>query len=126
MTLIERFESTGAAKRFFIVLVVFVLIMAAFLPELVVLIMAAFLPELVIENKIFLAPDVKAPLSFATVGKEALSWGIYPLWNPYIFCGMPSFSSLAYTPYVSFPGDDMAPPSLHNGGHGCLSFAVLT
>jgi len=88
MTLIERFESTGAAKRFFIVLVVFVLIMAA------------FLPELVIENKIFLAPDVKAPLSFATVGKEALSQGIYPLWNPYIFCGMPSFSSLAYTPYV--------------------------
>jgi hypothetical protein len=39
-------------------------------------------------------------MSFRTVGRTSLEEGTYPLWNPYLFCGMPSFSSLAYTPYV--------------------------
>jgi hypothetical protein len=29
---------------------------------------------------------------------------VYPLWNPFIFCGMPSFASLAFNPYV-YPPD---------------------
>ncbi len=46
------------------------------------------------------SPDAVAPAGFGVVGKEALDHGVYPLWNPYVFCGMPSYSSLAYNPYV--------------------------
>lgn len=46
------------------------------------------------------SPDAVAPAGFGVVGKEALENGVYPLWNPYVFLGMPSFSSLAYNPYV--------------------------
>jgi len=85
---LESFESLSSLKRFFIVLLIHIVLMVV------------FLPEVTLENKVFLSPDAKAPMSFASVGKEALKQGEYPLWNPYIFCGMPSFSSLAYTPYV--------------------------
>jgi hypothetical protein len=46
------------------------------------------------------SPDALAPAGFGVVGKEALQNGVYPLWNPYVFCGMPSYASLAYNPYV--------------------------
>jgi len=82
------FDSTTGWKRGLIV----VLFLLAVLCILV--------PELVFQDRIFVAPDTKAPLSFRTVGREALDEGVYPLWNPYIFCGMPSYGSLAYTPYV--------------------------
>ena len=65
-----------------------------------IVVLCLLVPELVFLDRIFLAPDTKAPLSFRTVGREALDEGSYPLWNPYLFCGMPSFSSLSYTPYV--------------------------
>lgn len=63
-------------------------------------VLCILVPELVFQDRIFVAPDTKAPLSFRTVGREALEQGTYPLWNPYLFCGMPSYGSLAYTPYV--------------------------
>ncbi len=64
------------------------------------LVLCLLMPEIVFQNKMFIVPDVKAPLSFSSVGRKSLEQGIYPLWNPYIFCGMPSYSSLAYAPYV--------------------------
>ena len=85
---LERIDGAAAWKRGLI----FVLVLIALISIL--------LPELVFQNKIFLVPDTKAPLSFAAVGREALEKGTYPLWNPYLFCGMPSFGSLAYTPLV--------------------------
>ncbi len=63
-------------------------------------VIAILVPELVFLDDVFIAPDTKAPMSFRTVGRTSLESGTYPLWNPYLFCGMPSFSSLAYTPYV--------------------------
>ena len=57
-------------------------------------------PELVFLDNVIIAPDTKAPMSFRVVARTSLESGTYPLWNPYLFCGMPSFSSLAYTPYV--------------------------
>ena len=63
-------------------------------------VLAILVPELVFLDNVFIAPDTKAPMSFRTVGRTSLESGTYPLWNPYLFCGMPSFSSLAYTPYV--------------------------
>jgi hypothetical protein len=88
---LERFEDAAPWKRGAIVLLVLAVLLCL------------VLPELVFQNKIFLAPDTKAPLSFASVGREALEAGTYPLWNPYLFCGMPSFGSLAYAPYVYPP-----------------------
>ena len=67
---------------------------------LLVAVLAILVPELVFHDDVFIAPDTKAPMSFRTVGRTSLEEGTYPLWNPYLFCGMPSFSSLAYTPYV--------------------------
>ncbi|MDD3643092.1 MAG: hypothetical protein PHQ19_06495, partial [Candidatus Krumholzibacteria bacterium] len=63
-------------------------------------VLCVLVPELIFQDRIFVAPDTKAPLSFRTVGREDLDRGVYPLWNPYLFCGMPSYGSLAYTPYV--------------------------
>lgn len=65
-----------------------------------VAVLAILVPELIFLDDVFIAPDTKAPMSFAAVGKTSLDEGTYPLWNPYLFCGMPSFSSLAYAPYV--------------------------
>jgi len=55
-------------------------------------------------GQVFLSPDSTAPLGFVRVGEEALRHGVYPLWNPFIFCGMPSFASLAYNPFI-YPPD---------------------
>ncbi|HSG28587.1 MAG TPA: hypothetical protein VLA34_08920, partial [Candidatus Krumholzibacterium sp.] len=65
-----------------------------------VLILCMLMPELVFQSNIFLVPDTKAPISFSEAGRQELERGTYPLWNPYIFGGMPSFQSLSYTPYV--------------------------
>ena len=53
----------------------------------------------------FVSPDTTAPLGFVRVGEESL-WkhGVYPLWNPYVFAGMPSFASGAYNPLI-YPPD---------------------
>ncbi|UCH84414.1 MAG: hypothetical protein JSW50_01620, partial [Candidatus Latescibacterota bacterium] len=73
------------------------------LVSVVILIVAVCLlyPELVFQNKVFFASDIEAAASFATpVKKEMQEMGGYPLWNPYLFSGMPSYASLSYTPYV--------------------------
>ncbi len=57
-------------------------------------------PELVFQDKMFVAGDVEAALSFSTPIKKAMKEGEYPQWNPYLFSGMPSYSSLSYVPYV--------------------------
>ncbi|MBN2184097.1 MAG: hypothetical protein JW746_02100 [Candidatus Krumholzibacteriota bacterium] len=65
-----------------------------------VAVLSILMPELIFQGNIFLVPDTKAPISFSEVGRRSLESGSYPLWNPYIFCGMPSYPSLSYTPYV--------------------------
>jgi hypothetical protein len=85
---IGNFDSMKGWKRGIAVAVILVAVLAILVPELLFL------------DNVFIAPDTKAPMSFRTVGRSALEEGTYPLWNPYLFCGMPSFSSLAYTPYV--------------------------
>lgn len=67
-------------------------------------VIAAVMPEICFMDNIFLTPDSKAPISFTEVGKKAIrEEGIYPLWNPYIFSGMPSYSSMMFTPRVYPP-----------------------
>ena len=58
-------------------------------------------PEHVFQNKIFFAGDNQAAASCAAALKQELDdKTAYPLWNPYLFSGMPSFGSLSYTAYV--------------------------
>lgn len=53
-----------------------------------------FYYQVVFENKTLLAPDALNSRSFKPFITDALNRGIYPLWNPYIFSGMPSLGSL--------------------------------
>jgi hypothetical protein len=65
-----------------------------------ILLWVAFYHQVFFGGMMLSSPDAVAPAGFGVVGKEALENGVYPLWNPYVFLGMPSFSSLAYNPYV--------------------------
>lgn len=64
-----------------------------------------FFHELVLGGRTFVSPDTTAPAGFVHVGEVSL-WKdrVYPLWNPFIFLGMPSFGSGAYNPLI-YPPD---------------------
>jgi hypothetical protein len=74
------------------------------LAAILVITLCVLMGDVIFGNRIFDVPDSQAPLSFAAVGEKALHEGTYPLWNPYLFCGMPSYASLSFTPYVYPPG----------------------
>jgi len=68
---------------------------------LVIAAICVMYPGLVFRNQVFLGGDVEAAASFATPVRTAMAeTGGYPLWNPYLFSGMPSYESLSYNPYV--------------------------
>ncbi len=77
---------------------------AIFAIGLILLLLLIFFRELMFANKTFLPPDSITSESFRTFIQDALKRGIYPLWNPYIFCGMPSFASLSSAPYIDIVG----------------------
>ncbi|HKW14950.1 MAG TPA: YfhO family protein, partial [Candidatus Krumholzibacteria bacterium] len=56
--------------------------------------------DLIFGGKVFWAPDSMSAASLVTAGKNLMAREGYPLWNPYIFAGMPSFGSLVFVPYV--------------------------
>ena len=89
---LERLETGSSWKR--------VISLAAIL----VVVLCALMGDVIFGNRIFFVPDSQAPMNFAAVGERAFREGEYPLWNPYLFCGMPSYASLSYTPYVYPPG----------------------
>jgi len=53
-----------------------------------------FYHQIVFEGKTLLPPDTLTAKSYKTFINDALKQGTYPLWNPYIFSGMPSLGSL--------------------------------
>jgi hypothetical protein len=58
-------------------------------------------------GKVFISPDSVAPAGFAKIAMRALQdRGVYALWNPYHFLGMPSFGSLAFVPFA-YPLDPL-------------------
>src|SRR5262245_61358991 len=74
---------------------------AAVLGLLVVL----FFHQVALEGQTFVAPDATQPVGFVRVGEHALyQEHVYPLWNPFVFLGMPSFGSGAYNPLI-YPPD---------------------
>ena len=62
-----------------------------------ILSLVIFFREPIFEGKVFLAQDNIASMSFTTYLSEANREGVFPLWNPYIFCGMPAYGSLTVT-----------------------------
>ncbi|MEO5616746.1 MAG: hypothetical protein ABIS67_03165 [Candidatus Eisenbacteria bacterium] len=64
-----------------------------------------FFHEVFLGGKTFVSPDTTAPAGFVAVGEVSL-WKdkVYPLWNPFVFLGMPSFGSGAYNPLI-YPPD---------------------
>jgi hypothetical protein len=55
----------------------------------------------IVVGKVFLSPDSVAPAGFSKIAMQALTErGVYALWNPFHFLGMPSFGSLAFVPYA--------------------------
>ncbi len=69
------------------------------------LLVVVFFHEVVVGGKTFVSPDTTAPAGFVRVGEHSL-WQdhVYPLWNPYVFLGMPSFASGTYNPLI-YPPD---------------------
>jgi len=65
---------------------------------LMVLAICLLYPELVFHGRIIFSGDAHAAASFASVGRRARAAGEFPLWNPYLFSGMPSYGSLSYAP----------------------------
>jgi hypothetical protein len=69
------------------------------------LLVVVFFHELVVGGKTFVSPDALAPAGFVRVGEQTLyKEHVYPLWNPFVFLGMPSFASGAYNPLI-YPPD---------------------
>lgn len=64
-----------------------------------------FFHEVSLGGKTFVSPDATAPAGFVRIGEQML-WKdhVYPLWNPFVFLGMPSFASGAYNPLI-YPPD---------------------
>lgn len=60
-----------------------------------------FYHQIVFEGKTLLQPDVLTAKSYQPFVRDALKHGTYPLWNPYIFSGMPSYASLSTAPLVN-------------------------
>lgn len=61
--------------------------------------------QVALEGQTFVAPDATAPVGFVRMGEQSLyQEHDYPLWNPYVFLGMPSFASGAYNPLI-YPPD---------------------
>jgi len=61
--------------------------------------------QVIFGGKTLLPPDSLTARSYRPFIEHALKSGMYPLWNPYIFSGMPSFASLASAPFVDLLGD---------------------
>jgi hypothetical protein len=70
---------------------------------IILLAILLFFNKGVFDGKVFASADNLSPLSYKTFLDDAKAQGIYPLWVPYIFMGMPSLASMA-----------AAIPSAHN------------
>ncbi len=85
----------------------------------IALAVAFYFYPLVFAGKVFSSADAQAPQGFAVYAEAwRAKTGEYPLWNPFLFCGFPSFAALAYNPDIYFPDwiftllGGLAPPML--------------
>src|SRR5512141_1626083 len=78
---------------------------ASWAAVILALLTVLFFHEGSVEGETFVSPDATAPAGFVRIGEQSL-WKdhVYPLWNPFVFLGMPSFASGAYNPLI-YPPD---------------------
>jgi len=69
------------------------------------LLLVLLYPEPIFQGAVYSSPDARNADAFDLVGDVALAAGDYPLWNPYLFCGMPTFGSMAYVPFLYPPAE---------------------
>ncbi len=55
-----------------------------------------FFHSIIFDGKSYQGADSIASHSWDTLYKDAKAEGIVPLWNPYIFCGMPGYASVTF------------------------------
>jgi len=55
-----------------------------------------FFHSIIFDGKSYQGADSIASHSWDTIYKDAKAEGIIPLWNPYIFCGMPGYASVTF------------------------------
>ncbi len=67
------------------------------------LLLAVLYPGPMFRGEVFQSADSSNADSFERAGDAVLAAGGYPLWNPYLFAGMPSFGSLAYVKFLYPP-----------------------
>lgn len=65
---------------------------------IIILAVLIFFKDGVFGGKVFATSDNLASESFRTFLDDAKKAGVFPLWVPYIFMGMPNFPIIAYTP----------------------------
>ncbi|MBE0566224.1 MAG: hypothetical protein IH621_09720, partial [Krumholzibacteria bacterium] len=66
-------------------------------------VLALLYPGAMFRGEIFASSDAVNSDAFTVAGDRELAEGAYPLWNPYLFAGMPSFGSLAYVRFLYPP-----------------------
>ncbi|MCC6651998.1 MAG: hypothetical protein IT348_12675, partial [Candidatus Eisenbacteria bacterium] len=72
---------------------------------LLALLTLLFFHEVSLGGRTFVSPDATNPAGFVRIGEQSLLQDkVYPLWNPFVFLGMPSFGSGAYNPWI-YPPD---------------------
>ncbi len=72
---------------------------------LLALLVLLFFHDVALGGKTFVSPDTTAPAGFVRMGEQSLYKDhVYPLWNPFVFLGMPSFGSGTYNPLI-YPPD---------------------
>ncbi len=86
----------------------------------VLVLLAILYPGPLLRGDVFLSADAQNSDALRQVGDAGRREGSYPLWNPYLFIGMPTFGSLAYTPGL-YP-----PPLVLEFLHDTLGMPPLT
>jgi hypothetical protein len=61
-----------------------------------------FFHVIIFEGKTYQSADTIASHSWETLYKDTQAEGIFPLWNPYIFCGMPGYASVTFAVLRTF------------------------
>ena len=61
-----------------------------------------FFHSIIFDGKTYQSADTIASHSWETLYRDAKTEGIFPLWNPYIFCGMPGYASVTFAVQRTF------------------------
>ncbi len=67
------------------------------------LVLALLYPGPMFRGEVLVSSDAANSDAFTVAGDRSLAEGHYPLWNPYLFAGMPSFGSVAYVRFLYPP-----------------------